>query len=73
MYAGLICLVLSGTYDILRAIVLLFRSNFFQSLDCDGNFISFQLKVSIKGLIRDIPCGFVRIFFRDLMQLLLHI
>ena len=43
MYAGLICLVLYGTYKILRAIVLLFCSIFSQSLECDGNFMSFQL------------------------------
>ena len=43
MYAGLICLVLYGTNKILRAIVLLFCSNFFQSLECEGNSMSLQL------------------------------
>ena len=44
MYAGLISLVLYGTKNILGAIVLLlFYYYFFQSLECDGNFISFQL------------------------------
>ena len=57
MYAGLICKILCGTNKILRAIVLLFSSNFFQSFECDVKSISFQLYWSIKGLIFDIPWG----------------
>ena len=43
MYACLICLVLYGTNKILRAIVLLFCSNFSQSFDCDGNSIPYHV------------------------------
>ena len=49
--------VLYGANKILRAIVLLFCSNFFQSFECDGNSIPFQLYWSIKGLIFDILWG----------------
>ena len=38
----------------LRAIDLLFDSDFFQSLPCDGKSISFQLYLLINGLIFDI-------------------
>ena len=57
MYACLICLILYSTNKILRAIVLLFYLNFFQSFKCDGNSIPFQLYWSIKGLIFDILWG----------------
>ena len=50
-YACLVFSVLWGTYKILRAIDLLFNSNFFQSFWCDGKLISFQLYWSIKSLI----------------------
>ena len=56
MYVDLICLVLYGTNKILRAIVLLFCSNFFQTFGCDGNSMSFQLYLSINDLIFDILC-----------------
>ena len=49
--------VLCGTNKILRAIVLLFWSNFFQFFECDGKSISFQLYWSIKCLIFDIFWG----------------
>ena len=43
---------------ILRAIDLLFDSNFFQSFLRDGKFVSFQLYwIIIKGLIFYIFCG----------------
>ena len=71
LYASLIFLVLCGTNKILRAIVLLFCSNFFQSFECDGKSISFQLYWSIKGLIFDILWGFFQCF-DDLMQQLKH-
>ena len=41
----------------LRAIDLLFDLIFFQSLLCDGKSFSFQLYLSIKGLIFDILSG----------------
>ena len=43
LYASLIFLVLCGTNKILRAIVLLFCSNFFQSFECNERSIPFQL------------------------------
>ena len=46
MHAGRICLVLYGTKNILRAIVLLFCSNFFQSLKCDGSFTSIDKRLN---------------------------
>ena len=61
MYAGLICLVLCGTYKILGAIVLLFCSNFFQSFEFDGNSIPFQLYRSKKDLRLDILSGWLGI------------
>ena len=45
----------------LRAIDLLFNSNFFQSLPVDGKFMSFQLYWSIKGFILDTLQGFLLI------------
>ena len=58
MYASLISSVLYGTNKILRAIVLLSNSNFFQSFcGCNGRSISFQLYWLIRGLIFDILCG----------------
>ena len=52
MYACLICLVLYGRNKILRAITLLFCSNFFQSFDCNGNSIPFPLYWSKKKKTR---------------------
>ena len=43
LYASLTFSVLYGTQKILRAIVLLFKSNFFQSFECVGKYFSFQL------------------------------
>ena len=43
LYASLIFSVLCGINEILRAIDLLFDSNFFQSSLCDGKFTPFQL------------------------------
>ena len=53
-YACLIFLILLGTYIILRAIDLLFSSNFSQSFLWHRKSFSFQLYWSIKGLIFDI-------------------
>ena len=61
-----------GTYKILSAI-LLFNSNFFQSLLVDGKSISFQLYCSMKGLILDILSGYILFFYQDLMLKLQHI
>ena len=61
LYARLIVLVLYGTNKILRAIALLFCSNFFQFSWCDGNSISFQLYLLIWGLICDIFSGWFAI------------
>ena len=44
-------------YRILRAIVLLFFPNFFQSVFIDGKFIPSKLYLSTKGLIFAIGCG----------------
>ena len=65
MYASIIFPVLCGTNKILREVVLLFYSNFFQSFECDGKYISFQLYWSMKGLIFDILW---RLFFNVLMK-----
>ena len=75
MYASLIFSVLYGTNKILRAIVLLFNSNFYQSFGCNGNTISFQSYWLIKGLISDILSGLFLffVFFHYLMQWLNHI
>ena len=54
MYASLICLVLCCTNRILRPIVVLFCSNFFQTFELDRKSISFQLYLSIKGSFSDI-------------------
>ena len=45
----------------LRAIILLFCSKYFQIFECDANFLSFQLYLSIKGLIFDIVFGWLLI------------
>ena len=70
-HASLIFSVLCGTNKILRAIFLLFCSNLFQSFECDGKSISFQLYWSIKGLTFDILSRWLLIY--DLMQRLKHI
>ena len=57
LYATPIPVVLFGTYNILRAIVLLFYSNIFQSFGPDGKSLLLQLYLPIKGLIFDIICG----------------
>ena len=64
MYACLICLVLCGTNKILRAIALLFCSNFFQSFESGGKSISFQLYWSVKGLMFGILWGLFAMFSR---------
>ena len=68
MYACLICLVLYSTNKILREIVLLFSSNFFQSLNVMetlylSNYID-QKRLKIRYSLR----GFLN-FFYGLMQL----
>ena len=63
MYASLICLILCGTNKILRAIVLLLWSNFFQSFECDGKYIPLQLCLWIKGSIFDILWGLFSMFW----------
>ena len=50
LYASMICLVLYGKNKILRAVVLLFCSNFFQSFEPDGKSISSPSYWSIKVL-----------------------
>ena len=64
LYASLIFSVLYDTNKILRAIVLLFNSKFFQSFCSDGKSISFQLYWSIKGLILDILWGSFLMFWQ---------
>ena len=61
MYANLIFSVFCGTNKMLRAIILLFCSKYFQIFECDANFLSFQLYLSIKGLIFDIVFGWLLI------------
>ena len=63
MYAILTSSVLYGTNKILRAVVLLFYSNFFQSSECDGKPNYLQLYWSIKGLIFDILWGLFLMFW----------
>ena len=53
------CVWLCGTNKILRAIVLLFCLNVFQSFIPAGNSIPSQLYWSIKGLIFDILSGWL--------------
>ena len=72
MYACLTSSVLWGTDKVLRAIDLLFDSNFFQSFLFGGKFIYFQLYWSIKGYIFVILSGLLW-FFDNLMQQLKHI
>ena len=55
--------VLGGTYKILRAIVLIFCSNFFHSFIPAEKSMPFQLYWSIKGLIFDILSGWFSIFW----------
>ena len=62
MYANLILSVLCGTNKTLRAIILLFCSKYFHSFECDEISISFQLYLSIKGLIFDILSGWFLIY-----------
>ena len=62
-------------YKMLRATVILFFSNFFQSSFSQRNFIPFQLYFFIKGLIFVNFCfllifGALCLFFHDLTQLL---
>ena len=52
---------LEGADRILRAISLLFLSNFFQSFIPAGKFMSFQLYLSVWGLIFDILSGWLLI------------
>ena len=59
-------------YKTLRAIVILFFSNFFQSSFSDGNLISSELYLFIKGLIFIVLSGFF-LFLHDLTRLLQHI
>ena len=63
MYVRLISLVLYDTYKLLRAIVLLFCSNFFQSFWCNGKSIPFQWYWPIKGLIFDILWALFSMFW----------
>ena len=63
LYASLIVFVLYGTNNILRAIVLLFCSNFFQFFCSVGISILFQLYWLIKGSFFDIPCKSLTIFW----------
>ena len=63
LYASLISLVLYDTNKTLRAIVLLFCSNFFQSFECDGKSITFHCYWLIKGLIFDILWALFSMFW----------
>ena len=63
---------LSSFYKTLRAIVILFFSNFFQSFFSDGKLISSELYLFIKGLIFVVLSGFF-LFLHDLTRLLQHI
>ena len=56
-------IILYGTNNILTAIVILFCSNSFHSFSCDGKSMSFQLYWLIKGLIFDILCWSLSIFW----------
>ena len=62
LYTILIFFVLCCTNDMLRAIILLFRSNFFQSLGPAGNSIPSQLYFLIQGFNFDILSGSFSIF-----------
>ena len=53
-------------YKILRAIILVFFSNSFQSFLFDGKSICLRLYWSIKGLIFVVLCGSFLIFFMNL-------
>ena len=57
-------LYIIGTSKILRAIVLLFVSDFFESFLCDVKFLSFQLYWLLKSLIFDIFSGWLLICSR---------
>ena len=63
IYACFICLILYVTYSIFKAIVLLFCSSFLQSFECEGNSMSFQILLLIKGLRLEILSGWWLIFW----------
>ena len=71
MYACLISFSLYGTTKTLTTIDLLFVSNFFQSLVCEGNVVSFLSYYFKKGLIFIFSADLLW-FVHGLMQRLLH-